>query len=128
MCAAAKPCPTVSEVHGETNQPPTDASLRCLVQAFHDRTPGIYQHDSGISGFNGTSTTTEIYLIKPDGTVNRVQKGGAVISSPQICALRPPADYDACLASVSTDGYATSECGSVYQWVTGCAAGDVACD
>jgi hypothetical protein len=126
-CNTPTPCPTVSDAYGEITDPPTDASLRCVIKAFHDRTPGTYVHTSSTAGLTSTSTTTWVYLIKQDETVDLELDGGSVFSRPQICSPQPPTAYDACLASVSTDGVATSECLNVFEWVMGCVAGDVSC-
>jgi hypothetical protein len=127
QCNTPTPCPTVTDAYGEIRDPPTDASLRCVMKALHDRTPGIYVHTSTTAGLTSTSTTTWVYLIKQDGTVDMELDGGSVFSRPQICSPQPPTAYDACLASVSTDGVATNECLNVFEWVMGCVAGDVAC-
>jgi hypothetical protein len=125
-CDAPKPCPKVSEQNGYFLIAPMDAALRCVVQAFHDRTPGIYLDQTSTVDSTGSSTSTFVYLIKADGSVNRVQKSGSLIDSPEVCTPRPPTDYDACLTSVATDTYATTECQTV-TWVSSCTGGNVAC-
>jgi hypothetical protein len=126
-CGAPEPCEPVSERHGEINIPPDDAALRCVIQAFHDRTPGLYIQTSTIAGADGSeSTTTWVYLIRPDGSVARQQKLEDSVFNPQLCAMRPPSDYEACLASVPTGSSATAECSSL-TWATDCSPGTISC-
>jgi len=103
---------------------PSDAALRCVIQALHDRTPGLYIHESTIVGLPGTPSTADaVYLIKTDGSVEMTTN----TYDPELCTLQAPSAYDACLASVASDSTATAECRNV-TWVSGCTPGTLTCE
>jgi hypothetical protein len=127
-CAAPSPCPEVTEQLGELVLPPTDAALRCVIEALRARTPGKYLQSLAIAtGIGPPSATTTVHLVKADGTVHRIARSASGTSNPAVCSLPPAADFEACVESVSTDTWATPECRSA-AWVTGCVAGAVDCD
>ncbi|HEY3493783.1 MAG TPA: hypothetical protein VGK73_03810 [Polyangiaceae bacterium] len=127
-CDYPAPCELVSETFGELTLPPSDEALRCVVQHLYERTPGIYLNESTLaSGIGpGTQTTRYVYLVKEDGTVNRITQA-ATPTNPQVCALQPPSAYEACLASTAEGTAATTECRNV-TWVTDCTTAEVSCD
>jgi hypothetical protein len=126
-CPVSQPCDVVEESYGEFTEPPNDARIRCVIQAFHDRTPGVYVHSItswGLDGPHGPGLW--VYLVKPDGSVKAVSGVGSVFHDPSVCTLQQPSDYEPCLASTPTDGYATPEC-DVLTWAY-CVPGAVSCD
>ena len=127
QCEAPTPCETVEQTSGEITLPPSDEALRCVVQALYDRTPGIYVQESTIiSGMGpGTSTMTTVYLVKEDGTVNRIST--TPLGNPQVCELQRTSLYEACLESIPDSEYATPECRAVI-WAVNCTPGDVSCE
>jgi hypothetical protein len=127
-CAAPSPCPEVTEQIGELVLPPTDAALRCVIEALRARTPGKYLQSLAITtGIGPPSATTTVHLVKADGTVHRITRTASGTSNPAVCSLPPAADFEACVESVSTDTWATPECRSA-AWVTRCVAGAVDCE
>lgn len=126
-CDAPVLCPEVESGHGEGIIRESDESLRCVMQVLHDRTPGLLFEKVTVFGIGSTITTTQVYLVKSDGTMNREALGDRGPAAPQVCPLLPPADYEPCLASTSTDGYATPEC-DTQSWTSGCDDGPVTCE
>jgi len=124
-CGAPTPCdPAVSKV-GELIEKPSWFALHCIIQAFSARTPGVYLQQTTIVGLDGEGTTTVAYLIKADGTVNRITKSGDTLSSPQICAVRPQTYYAPCLDVSGSDSPLACQDTA---WVTDCQAGSVSCE
>jgi hypothetical protein len=126
-CDVPEPCPEVTEQIGELVIPPTDEALRCVIQALHDRTPGLYFRTTSIAGSPARPGPTQLYLVKGDGSVNTITNPNADPSNPRECSLLPATDYEPCLTSASTDTWATTECRNV-AWVTDCIDADVACE
>jgi hypothetical protein len=126
-CGAPMLCPEVESGYGEGTIRPSDESLRCVMQVLHDRTPGLLFEKVTVFGLDSTGTTTRVYLVKSDGMMNRealLEQGPSV---PQLCPLLPPPDYEPCLASTSTDGYATPAC-DTQSWTSGCEDAPVTCE
>jgi hypothetical protein len=126
-CGAPTLCPEVVSGYGEGTVRSSDESLRCAIQALHDRTPGLLFEEVTVYGLDRTDTTTSVYLVKADGMMYRESLTDQGPKAPQLCPLLPPADYEPCLASSSVDGYATPACDH-QSWTSGCDDGPVACD
>ena len=126
-CDAPMLCPEVESGYGEGGIIPLDEPLRCVMQALHDRTPGLLFEKTTVFGLTSTNTVTHVYLVKSDGMMNREAIVEHVPSAPQVCPLLPPAEYEPCLASTSTDGYATPAC-DTQSWTSGCEDKPVTCD
>jgi hypothetical protein len=128
-CDAPSPCPDVTEQIGELVRPPTDAALRCVIDALRARTPGRYVRRLTVasSGTALPSVTVTVYLVKADGAVHRINSSSRGASDPNVCALPPASSFDACLESVSTDTGATPECRNAV-WAIDCAPDTVSCD
>jgi hypothetical protein len=109
---------------GEVTAKPSWFALHCIVAAFAARTPGVYLEQTTSVDLDGERTTTVAYLIKADGTVNRVTKSGNGISSPQICAARAAGEYAPCLEGSGADSPLACQDTA---WVTECEAGTVSC-
>jgi hypothetical protein len=126
-CDAPTLCPVVESGYGEGVIRKTDESLRCAIQVLHDRTPGLLFEKTTVFGLGSTNTATIVYLVKPDGMMQREALMEHGPSAPQLCPLLPPADYEPCLASTSTDGYATPAC-DTQSWTSGCEDSPVSCE
>jgi len=126
-CDAPVLCPEVESGYGEGVIRPSDESLRCVMQVLHDRTPGLLFEKVTVFGLGSTDTVTQVYLVKSDGKMNREALLERGPNAPQLCPLLPPADYEPCLASTSTDGYATPAC-DTQSWTSGCEDSPVTCD
>lgn len=124
-CGAPTPCdPAVTKV-GELTEQPSWFALHCIIAAFAARTPGVYLAQTTIVGLDGEGTTTIAYLIKADGTVNRITKSGDTVSSPQICAAQPEGAYAPCLEGSGADSPLACQDTA---WVTDCEPGTVSCE
>jgi len=126
-CDAPMLCPEVERGYGEGVIRPSDESLRCVMKVLHDRTPGLLFEKVTVFGLGSADAVTHVYLVKSDGKMNREALLEQGPSAPQLCPLLPPADYEPCLASTSTDGYATSAC-DTQSWTSGCEDRPVTCE
>ncbi len=124
-CGAPMPCDPVVESVGLALVPPSDRALRCVIQGFHDRTPGVYVHDVTI--YSETASQKHVtYLIKGDGSIASVTTRSSTEYS-EVCLPRPPADFDDCLASTPSDAEATAECMGL-EWTGDCTRAPVSCE
>lgn len=105
----------------------------CLLAAFRDRTPGIYQHMTTLADL-GTYTTNYTFLIGDDDEVLMLRKTENGLASGNLdrtyfpvwsCTLKSYDDLDACVAagtdvSPSTTGGGTAVCDATEDWFETC--------
>ncbi len=111
-CDVPEPCPVASSRAGELNLPPSEESIRCILQAFRDRTPGRYTRSVDL----GAGAIETHYVIDDEGTIVSQNAAGGVISA---CAPRSDAEYDECLVSGGTGTDFVDACGD-FAWVSEC--------
>jgi hypothetical protein len=99
-----------------------------VLRRLHDRTPGVYVERTLTAGDPpGTPSWDYVYVVKEDGSVDRVHQLEDGYTEPLRCVLQTPIAYQSCLDSVSSDGNATIEC-QVTVWAIDCVPGPVSCD